>query len=171
MLFRPQNIGYSPDMRFEEILGCTRGKGFVSVDYSGPHVLFSSQRWDPLYYLCLCCGWWAGVAVPLNDFNGRARLSATRMGECPSRSWLRAYLRGCEAIVKIAWKLGWTYVFFRFHGCNDRCSNSRVLLRCACPSATCLARILHCTRCCLCARCIARSPAISFSVLVLRLDQ
>lgn len=62
----------------------------------------------------------AGAGLVLNELNGSPRLSVARAGDASPRLCGRAYLRGCEAIVKIAWKLGWTYVFFEFHGCNER---------------------------------------------------
>lgn len=54
----------------------------------------------------------AGAGLVLNELNGSPRLSVARAGDVSPRLCGRAYLRGCEAIVKIGAKLGWTYVFF-----------------------------------------------------------
>lgn len=70
--------------------------------------------------LFLCVRSTAGAGLSLNELNGSPRLSVARTGEGPTRSWVPTYLRGCAAIVKMGSKLGWTLVFFGFHGCNTR---------------------------------------------------
>lgn len=110
--------------------------------------------------LCFFCSFFAGETAgadrPLDDFNGRPRLAVARMGEGPPRSCRRAHLRGGEAIVKTGSKSGWTYVFLKNYGCNERCSKSRDLLRCTRPSAACLALVSLTAWCCFCAVCFLR---------------
>ncbi|PBK58137.1 hypothetical protein ARMSODRAFT_305916 [Armillaria solidipes] len=83
--------------------------------------MYATRRSFERRYL-MSCGWrsTAGAGLLLNELNGSPRLSVARTGEGPSRSWVLAYLRGCEAIVKMDTKAGWTYVFFEFHGCKMR---------------------------------------------------